>query len=469
MIYPAVPGGIGGGDAHGPEDRHTGWLQPDVPGVSRAANADDRAGRHAHQRGARLRDDGAEGDRGGAAGQPGRGLRPPRAHLPPQVVRRLQGHPQAHARRAAGPGPGDPGADRPDGHSDPGEGGLRGRRHPGHGGQILRGARRRGAAGDRRPGLLPALRPPHHHFVHQEGHHRHRAGDPGVYPRDLRPGAGAADRREEPDGRRLRQHPRRARRGGKDGPAPGAAVRQPPGHAGSGRDRGEGQAAGAPDGRPGAGRAELHPGEDRPERPHRREPGGLEAGQHRRGAAEAAPAAHERGGPSADGRGAGGHAPGVGGGRRAAGGGPAGHRGVRGTGSPGRAYSGVVEDREVGLPAPGRGLHPGHRLGPAVHGHGRRFAVPGHQRRGGTGSRPAAAGKGLPEGPVRPEIPARGPGQGEGGHHGRDAGGLCPEPPAPRLRRGIPVPAGGGRGLCEAPGHGPAQTGALAGRAASPE
>ena len=95
--------GIKGASRYG-KDGAAGWLQPDVSRISCAANADERAGRHAHECGARLCDDAAEGDRRGATRRPGCGLRHARAHLPQGDLRRLQGHPQAHARRPARPG-----------------------------------------------------------------------------------------------------------------------------------------------------------------------------------------------------------------------------------------------------------------------------------------------------------------------------------------------------------------------------
>ena len=248
---------VKGGRFHAGEDRTAGWVQPDVPRVPCAADADERAGRHADERRARLYDDAAQGHRRGTAGGHGGGAGRPRADPARAALRGVQGDAQADAGRAARAGPRHSRVDRPHGHPHAVLRGLRGGRHPRHRLRGLRARGARGGAGHRRPRFLSACRRAHDDPLHQARHHRHGARHAGVHPRDLRPLARAADRRQGPHGRRLGQHPRRAGHRRKDGGPARAAVRQPASGAGPRTGGAEGQAGRAAGGAPRSGGAEL--------------------------------------------------------------------------------------------------------------------------------------------------------------------------------------------------------------------
>ena len=143
-----------------------------------------------------------------------RRVRPQGAHLPQGDVRGLQGDAQANARRPRRAVAAGQGYAFADGRSGVRNGRLRGGRSDRH---ARAQVRRRRAHRHRRPRQLAADRQPHKGRVHDQGHHRDRFDGRGKAQRGSRAHSFAGHRPQSADGRRVRQHPRRARGRRKDG------------------------------------------------------------------------------------------------------------------------------------------------------------------------------------------------------------------------------------------------------------
>ena len=201
-----------------------------------------------------------------------RHLRPAGAHLPPPVLRGLQGPAEGDARGAGPAAPGAQGGAGRHGHPPLRAGGVRGRRPHRHHLPEVRGRGLGVRGGHRGQG-----QPPAHHGqdegeagVHPHGPDHHQGHDGGGLPGGLRLRPHPHHRSEGPHGGRQRQHPRGVRRGREDCHGPDPAVpdrgRHLRGHAGGGGPPRRHQAAGGGGGfRP----DELPPGHHR----HRRAPG----------------------------------------------------------------------------------------------------------------------------------------------------------------------------------------------------
>ena len=251
------------------------------PRVPRAAGDDDRSRRPAHQRRLRLRLDAAQAHRVVLARRAGGRLRQGPPEVPLRRARALQDPSSAHARGPAAAVRHRQGAARGDERPGRGVRGLGGRRPARH----LRPARRAGrharAAVHRRQGRLPAGDRPDQRGLHQEGHHRHRGlrpcGGRGAARRPPRPGG----RLPGPQGRHLRQHPRRARHRREDRREAHPAVRFARRGARA-RGRGPRQGGGEPAREHRGGAAEPHRGDDPSRRAGRVRHPHLHVGRRRR-------------------------------------------------------------------------------------------------------------------------------------------------------------------------------------------
>ena len=199
-------------EAHG----HRRQQHPE-PGLLRHPAAH-HPGRAVHPRRVRLFYHAVAAAGGGAARRSVCHLRCPRPHLPPHGGRRLQGHPQAHARGAAGPGAGFEGGPGRAAHPPLRAGGLGGRRPDRHHLPQVRGGRLGLRGGHRRQGQPPAHHRPHQGEagLHPHGADHHQGHDPRDLPGAIWLRSHPHDRPQGPHGGQLRQHPRRPRRGGKD-------------------------------------------------------------------------------------------------------------------------------------------------------------------------------------------------------------------------------------------------------------
>ena len=216
-----------------------GRVQPHVPRLSRALHAHDRAGRHAHQRRTRLCDD--------ASARAGRGS----AHGGGGGFRREASTPSAPisttaTRPTASPCPRNCASRTPSSAICSGawacaSSNARASRPTTYLGTLSRQCEEMGmeallVTGDRDSFQLAGENTSI--LYTKRGISRDAARHPRVGAGDLRRFPRAADRRQGPDGRCFRQHPRRARRGRKDRPAPHRPVRRPRACA---RGRGQGR------------------------------------------------------------------------------------------------------------------------------------------------------------------------------------------------------------------------------------